>query len=648
MRVLPSGGKGLVEAVTSTRNLLALGFGLACLLLVLGRLGDVNLSDVKGNVSLISGTQWAAALLATGVSFLLVGQYDALFHRWLKTGVKTSRAIFSGASAIALAQTLGMGLATGTLSRWRCLPELSFSTALKVTNYVSVSFMLALGLISALALFISPQAWVGGALAFASIAVLLTFAAIVLSILQPHWLPVQIPPLRLMFRLTGLATLDVTLAALALWVLLPAGTGLEFATFFAAFVIAIGAGLLSGAPGGVGPFELCLITLLPTVPETELIAAVIGFRLVYYALPACCAVALMARPSSPKCAMQGNAPAAIEFTRAEAKGLVTTTGHRILPSATAALHVAEASQTLVNIGDPANGGVLSAAELRHLSDTARHSNLWPALYKIGPKSAAIARQCDWTVLPISDEAWVDPQGFTYDGSARRQLRRKLNQAAKAGVVVDEATGSLPLHQMAHVAASWAQRMGGEHGFSMGRFEPNYVAEQRCFLAYKDAELVGFATFHATASEWVLDLMRSTSDMPDGTMHQLVAKVLETAAAQNATRVSLAAMPRAQMPGWMARLPGMAATAGLRRFKMSFDPNITPLYAAAPNKFVLAMAGIDIWLRIHNPPPLSSAPNTNRDAMHFLQGGSSETIVEFEQTSAHVSANKTYPLLELNK
>ena len=84
MRVLPSGGKGLVEAVTSTRNLLAFGFGLACLLLVLGRLGDVNLSDVKGNVSLISGTQWAAALLATGGSFLLVGQYDALFHRWIK------------------------------------------------------------------------------------------------------------------------------------------------------------------------------------------------------------------------------------------------------------------------------------------------------------------------------------------------------------------------------------------------------------------------------------------------------------------------------------------------------------------------------------------------------------------------------------
>ena len=112
-----------------------------------------------------------------------------------------------------------------------------------------------------------------GASAYIYLAACGTLLACGLSLVQPKWLPLRLPPLRLWLRLLVLAAVDVSFAALAFWVLLPEVFQPEFSLLLAAFILALGAGLLSGSPGGVGPFELCLVTLLPGVAEVELIAA---------------------------------------------------------------------------------------------------------------------------------------------------------------------------------------------------------------------------------------------------------------------------------------------------------------------------------------------------------------------------------------
>ncbi len=60
-----------------------------------------------------------------------------------------------------------------------------------------------------------------------------------------------------------------------------------------AVVIAIGAGLLSGAPGGIGAFELVLLALLPGAGEAALIAGILAWRLVYFVAPALIAAGLV-------------------------------------------------------------------------------------------------------------------------------------------------------------------------------------------------------------------------------------------------------------------------------------------------------------------------------------------------------------------
>lgn len=600
MRSMPSGRPGRGCARALGRRLPSFLIATGCVWFAIRYVGDLDLRQVGGTIRAVPAGTWLAALGATLLSFLAAGQYDVLFHRWLGTGVARRRAALSGAAAIALSQTLGFGLATGTIVRWRALPELALGDALKLTNYVSFSFMAALGLLTALALSL-PGAGATGPSLFGLAAVLAVVLALVLSLAGPGILPFPLPPIRLAIRLTLLALADTGLAALGLWLLLPAGMHPDPAAFYAAYLLALGAGLVSGAPGGVGPFELCLVALLPMVPEAGFLGAVLAFRLVYYALPACLAVPLLIRPRPrPRQASVPRAvPARNALRRAEAH-LGFRPGHGFIAAPDGVSHVAEATQVLVAIGDPATGGAMTPALMARLGRMAAERGLWPALYKCGARSAARARGAGWSVIPVSDETWIEPAGFTTAGPDRRQLRRKLRQARQAGVAVEEAR-QLPLSDMARVARDWAARAGGERGFSMGRFDPDFVAFQRCYLARFGGELVAFATFHTVPGEWALDLMRSAEGVPDGTMHALVARAIEDAAAAGIDRLSLAAMALEAPSGALALVARRREAAGLRRFKTSFAPRTRRLYVAAPGPAVLALAGVDILIRIARPP-----------------------------------------------
>ncbi len=323
-------------------------------------------------------------------SFAAIGQYDALFHRWLGTGVSPRRAVISGASAIAVAQMAGLGLLTGTLARWRALPELSAKHAFLVTQYVSFSFMIALGVLTALAVALLPVGAHPSVGAFAAFAVMLAAGAAVTSLVAPRSLPLRVPPLILMGRLSMLLLVDVLFGSLALYALLPTEVAPAFGIVFAAFLVALSAGLLSGAPGGFGPFELCLLALLPDVPDADLLATVLAFRLIYYVLPVCAALPGLIRPMAPLAALRVvPKPSPVH---AEARGLARLADHELLPIRGGHLHVAAASQSLVAMGDMSTRKSLRLTDLTDLVSEARARGLSPALYKTGARSASVARR----------------------------------------------------------------------------------------------------------------------------------------------------------------------------------------------------------------------------------------------------------------
>ena len=83
----------------------------------------------------------------------------------------------------------------------------------------------------------------------------------------------------------GIGIVDLGCAALALYVLIPAGMNVEIPRVIVVFITATLLGFLSHAPGGIGVFDATVLVGLDTGNKELLVAALILFRLFYHLTP---------------------------------------------------------------------------------------------------------------------------------------------------------------------------------------------------------------------------------------------------------------------------------------------------------------------------------------------------------------------------
>lgn len=579
---------------------LSLSIGAGCLWLMAGQLAAGFWQEV---VSELSGLSPVAVLLAgicAGVSFLAVGRYDAVAHRHFGTNVEANQAWVSGTIAIALAQTLGIGMITGALARWRMLPDIALKTALRLSAFVCLTFMAALLVISAFACLLLPAPAFSFWPALAVVISLPFVTALVFFYPAPKvaGARLRLPSVVALGSILVWTVLDVVAASTALYLLIPA-TAVPYAVLLPLFLCALMAALLSGTPGGVGPFELILLAYLPDAASVQVMSGIIAFRAIYYAIPAMLAMALTLRPLASQTATTQPPEANLQNAPRAEVGVIRQNGGYV-QGGTA---MWPAGQSLCALFDPI--GKAGPALIALLVKSARDKNLVPCLYKCSARTALEARKYGWYISHIADEAVISPQEFAIAAAPFRRLRRKLRASEKAGVVATQASVH-PLQKMARIDEIWQQNRGTARGGTIGTFCPEYLSHQRVFLAHQNGRLIAFASFHQTQREWCLDLMRQTPDAPDGTMHLLVHRAILNAANVDVSRLSLAAVPACPDPS-SATLIKLAQIVveksggpGLRQFKSSFRPRWQPLYAAAPNRAYLALALADIARAVHQP------------------------------------------------
>lgn len=609
----------------------SLPIGLACIFVALlaKNITQIQFADIKAAFQTVSMTQWTAAMVASAVSFWAVGRYDAVIHRYLGTKTSSTAATRAGIAAIAVSQTTGFGLFTGALARWRLLPDLSLLQCTQISAAVAFSFLAGLAtVLSMTSVFYdipiyglpSDALWYETALLMP----LVGFAVLIwASLFQPRITfkskRVVWPNVHAIFAVTSLVAVDTLAACGALYALLPSDVALTFSLLYPAFLIAFAVSLLSGTPGGVGPFEITLLLVLPTVPVESLVAAIIAYRLIYYAIPALLGALVLARGATsqkPSCealhetkGALGWLPSRMEAVlhkapRAEAN-LLRQGQKSILHTSNGknGLIVSHQGQCLVALGDPISNQNTSSL-ISGFIRSARSQNRIPFLYKASARIAIEARKHGMHVSPVSREAWLTPRDFNLSLPLYRQLRRKLRKTEKSGLSIKALEHHKNLHftlqNMTRLAHRWAYNHGGERGFSMGTYDPKYVQTQRCFLAYYDDQLVAFTTFSTVEAEWTLDLMRHEKDCPDGTMHALVTHAIHMAADEQIPRLSLASVPwiphknagslRRKM--WKT-FSDKSGGAGLTQFKASFAPNWETLYMAAPNRIGIVLGAFDV-------------------------------------------------------
>ena len=607
-----------------------------------GRFEQFSMVELGARLADTSVWAVAAAFIFAAISLTAFSAYDVLAFRAVGVNAPLGAMMRSGAAATGLGQTLGFGLIVGGFTRWRMMRGHGATPgdAAKATALVTMGFFFGAVAVAAFAAVVAPR-FFADALAV-SVDMVRGTALFVLS----GTVAAMIVADRLgdrrqaayLAKLAALAACDLVPAALALWVLLPEGVEIGYWAVLAAFVAAMALGLFSNAPGGVGVFEGVLLVALPFVPLEALVASLLVFRAIYFGAPFLLALALLADQElgRPLSRGLGAARGRVAPRRAPAQtisaGVLNTA---IAQSERAEAHLAflgdkkflvsEAGDAflmygrrfgvIVAMGDPVGPRRAWPELIDRFIALAGSGGVAPAFYKAGPTTAALCRSRGLIADRIGHEAEIDPQAFALDIPSRRQLRRKLRQAEKAGVALQwREPGEANLNELAAISADWVGEKGGERGFSMGRFREDYVRRFPVVEARIDDQLVGFITIWRSGdgAEWSIDLMRFAEDAPLGVMQSLITGAIEAAKDAGVDRFNLCMAPFARLGDANSFGEKLAHAVyehfgerlglhGLHRLKAAFAPEWRPRYLVRKPGLRSMMAPAAAHSLIASPP-----------------------------------------------
>jgi len=189
--------------------------------------------------------------------------------------------------------------------------------------------------------------------------------------------------------------------------------------------------------------------------------------------------------------------------------------------------------------------------VRRFGDFCAENDWGLSFYQTPPDFLPIYRRAGFKKLKIGDTAVVDLTGFTLAGKGMKKLRNKVKQLEKSGLRIiryDPPLTEKILRQAREVSDEWLRLPGRqERGFSLGRFEPNYVRSTPLFtVTDKDGRMLAFANvipaYHP--GEATIDLMRHRTGAPNGTMDYLFVKLFLYNREQGFARFSLGMAPMA--------------------------------------------------------------------------------------------------------
>jgi phosphatidylglycerol lysyltransferase len=232
---------------------------------------------------------------------------------------------------------------------------------------------------------------------------------------------------------------------------------------------------------------------------------------------------------------------------------------------------------------------------------------WPLFYQVRPEDLDLYLEVGMNLLKIGEEARVKLEAFNLDGKSKKVLRNTVNKLTREGlrmeIVPAEAVPAL-IPRLKRISDAWMRDKGvREKGFSLGTFDPQYLARTPMALVWQGEELMAFANLFLTESkeEASLDLMRHLPDGTSGIMDFLFIELMMWAKQQGYRWFNLGMAPlsglqnRRSAPLWSrlgALLFGRGERfynfRGLHKYKDKFDPEWEPRYLAVPGGIALPL------------------------------------------------------------
>ncbi|WP_395646056.1 phosphatidylglycerol lysyltransferase domain-containing protein [Terricaulis sp.] len=288
---------------------------------------------------------------------------------------------------------------------------------------------------------------------------------------------------------------------------------------------------------------------------------------------------------------------------------------------------ARGGASLIAMGPPVGKRAAWKSALSALRAEAERLSLRPVVYAAPPDLLPDLLDVGFRVEKVGENAIVDLAGFTIAGSARQKIRAARRRFVEREGAVFEMLA--PPHAQAlwdelrPVSDAWLAAHGGrEKAFSLGAFNPDYLARAHIATARIHGRVIAFANIwlNAKKTRGAIDLMRFVPDAaPNGLMDFLFTEILLWAQSQHMTTFDLGMAPLAGLASekyasLFARIGRLVhergeqfyGFQGLRAFKGKFGPRWEPRYIAAPGTWTMPIVLAEVAMLTNGPRHTAAA------------------------------------------
>lgn len=259
-----------------------------------------------------------------------------------------------------------------------------------------------------------------------------------------------------------------------------------------------------------------------------------------------------------------------------------------------------AGRCAVAMGDPIGPESVYRDLVWQFRESCDRQGLAPVFYQVRPETLYLYADLGLMAVKIGEEAHVDLGAFSLDGAGRKTERHTLSKLEREGIhfqIIERPDVPALLPELETISNDWLRHKNvREKRFSLGFFEPRYLAEFRHVVLEQDSRIVAFANLIETAGkeELSIDLMRHVEDAPAGTMDYLFLKLMLWGKEQGFQSFNFGMAPlsgiekRQASPLWN-RVAALVFEhgerfynfQGLRRYKDKFHPEWQPRYITVP-------------------------------------------------------------------
>ena len=264
--------------------------------------------EIVDALKAIPPLRWLCAILSTALAYAALAWYDQIALRHLRRRLSWRFVGTVSFVTYALAHNIGATVFSGAVVRYRAysLKGLSAAEVGVIVAFTSITFTLGNLLMGGLTLLARPvvlSRWVAGphwlAPAVAGVLLLGPWLYIMGALL--HFRPLTVAGFRLVYPRPPIAArqmivgpIELIGAAGIIYFALPAAANPGYLAVLGVFLASFTVALISHAPGGLGVLEITFLKAMPDVPATDVIAALLVFRLLYLIAPLIISLAIVA------------------------------------------------------------------------------------------------------------------------------------------------------------------------------------------------------------------------------------------------------------------------------------------------------------------------------------------------------------------